>query len=205
MADLITVEEARLWQDIPDTMDDALLAVLTAAVSSSVRLWCGRSFNVDAAQVASARYFEPLDYCSVVIDDAYEITAVATDDADDGAWSTTWSASDYYTLPANGIGPDGQDGWPYTKIMAVESRTFPWAARPSVKVTAKWGWEALPDSVALACRMLLAEFYKAKDGGYATFTADNGFAVIRRNAVVRDLLQPFRTQKAGEGRFRVVS
>lgn len=205
MADLITDTDAKAWLSIPeyDLTDNLVIPTLTAAASQAVRTWCGRSFNIESAQVASARYFFPLAFDCCKIDDAYEVTAVATDNGDDGSWSTTWSASDYMLLPYGGVGPQGQTGWPYTEIRAVESREFPLAARPAVKVTAKWGWSALPSDVKLAALMLFGEFYKAKDGGYETFTADSGFAVIRRNAVVRDLLQPYRTQTAADGRFVV--
>ena len=203
MANLVTDDQAREWLNIGDSLDDNLIATLTSAVSQAVRLHLGRSMNVDAAQVASARYFFPADCWTVNIDDAYEITAVATDDADSGTWATTWSSSDYYALPAGGVGADGQTGWPYTSLRAVESRTFPYAIRPAVKVTAKWGWSAVPDDVEIACLMLVAEMYKARDGGYETFTSDAGFTQIRRNLVVRDLLEPYRTARASGSRFRV--
>ena len=208
MANLITDSQAKAWLSIADNEDDALIAALTSAVSRQVRAHCGRSFNSEASQVASARYYTPLDYCTVIIDDAYEITSVATDNGDDGTYSTTWSTSDWYAYPANQQGPAG-DYTPYTFIKAVESREFPYAARPSVKVIAKWGWADAADSeslddVELACRMLLGEFYKAKDGGYETFTTDNGFTAIRRNTVVRDLLQPYKRERATEMRFVVM-
>ena len=209
MANLITDAQAKDWLNITDAEDDATVALLAAAVSNQVRAYCGRSFNSEAAQVASARYFRPLDAWTVAIDDAYEITTVATDNGDDGTYSTTWSSSDWYGLPANRQNPYGSsDRWPYTSIRAVESREFPYAQRPSVKVTAKWGWSDssvndLPDDVTLACRMLLQEMNKARDGGYDTFTTDSGFTQIRRNLVVRDLLQPYRRESASDQRFVV--
>lgn len=209
MANLITDSQAKAWLNISDNEDDALIAALTSAVSRQVRSHCGRSFNSEPNQTATARYYTPLDYCTVIIDDAYEITAVATDNGDDGTYSTTWSTSDWYAWPPNGQSASGETGWPYTAIKAVESREFPYAARPSVKVTAKWGWSDsdtsdIPADVELACRMLLAEFYRAKDGGYETFTTDNGFTAIRRNTVVRDLLQPYKRERATEMRFVVM-
>lgn len=205
MPNLITDAEAKAWLNIPDydATDNSVIQTLTAACSQAVRTWCGRSFNVDSTQVASARYFFPISGYCCPIDDAYEVSAVTTDNGDDGSWSTSWSASDYMLLPYGGVGPQGQTGYPYTELRAVESREFPCAARPAVKVTAKWGWSALPSDVKLAALMLFGEFYKAKDGGYETFTADSGFTVIRRNAVVRDLLQPYRTMTASDGRFVV--
>ncbi len=208
MANLITDAQAKDWLNISDAEDDATVALLTSAVSGQVRAYCGRSFHSESSQTASARYFTPMDGCRVVIDDAYEITLVETDNGDDGTYSTSWSSSDWYALPANRQSPYGEANWPYTEIRAVESKEFPYAQRPAVKVTAKWGWSDsdvndIPDDVTLACRMLLQEMNKARDGGYDTFTTDSGFTQIRRNLVVRDLLQPYRREFASDQRFVV--
>lgn len=204
MTDLITLDEAREFLTISDTADDSLIAALVLAASASARNYCGRDFEVDATQSATARYFTPESCFSAKIDDCWSITAVATDDADDGTWSTSWASTDWYAMSADkasGQSPYGGSGWPYTHLHAVESREFPYVARPALKVTAKWGWTALPSAVNLAVKMLVNEAYKARDGGYDTFTTDGGFTIIRGNRVVRDLLAPYRRGAAGDGRF----
>lgn len=203
MTDLISSVDLAEWVGINDLEDEARLAPAAAAASRMVTTWCGRSFDTDTS--ATARYFYPLDPYTVFIDDAWEVTAVATDDNDDGLWSTAWSASDYYLDPPGGVGPNGQTGWPYTKLRAVESRYFPQALRPVVKVTAKWGWPtAAPDDVVLAAKMLGAELFKSRSGGSEYFTADGSFTPIRRNFIVRDLLQPYRTATANDARFVIL-
>lgn len=206
MAALIGDDVAAEFLTINDTEDAALISVLNLAASDSARAFCGRDFLVDADQTASVRYFVPESCYSARIDDCWAITAVATDDGDDGSYGTSWSASDWYAVSggrASGASPFGGTGWPYTQLHAVESREFPYAQRPALKLTAKWGWEALPDQVGLAVRMLVSEMYKARDGGYETFTTDGGFTIIRQNRVVRDLLQPYRRGSASDGRFLV--
>lgn len=203
MADLITPAEFRTWVGIEDEQDNAVIALVCAAGSGQVRSWCGRSFHVDAAQAASARYFVPLDGCTVMIDDAHTVTAVATDDADDGAWSTSWDATDYSLAPLGGVGPTGETGWPFTKIVAVETRYFPCVARPAVKVTAKWGWSALPNDVKVATMMVANELFRSKSGGSEFFSADGNFTPIRKNVAIRDLLQPYRGPRANDARFKI--
>ena len=202
MADLISATQVKTWLSIGDTTDDTLLAVITPSVSSMVRRYCGRSFETASS---GTRYFRPLSPWKCWIDDLTGVTSLATDDADDGLWSTTWAASDFYLEPAGGVGADQETGWPYTQVCAVESRSFPTdVARPAVKIVGTFGWAAVPADVTAAALMLAGEQYNAKSGGYDTFTTDSGFTQIRRNLVVRDLLEPYRTARASGSRFVVL-
>jgi len=201
VTNIVTEAQAKEWLEIADFVDDQRIGFIVASVSDMIARYCGRSFVVDTAQSATARYFRPLDELTCHIDDCWQITAVATDDADNATWSTTWTTADYYPDPPNGVGVDGTTGWPYTKLAAVESYTFPLTSRPAVKVTGKWGWQVLPGDIRMAALMLVAEQYRAKSGGFDTFTTDGGFTQIRRNLLVRDLLQPYRRLSANDARF----
>ena len=122
------------------------------------------------------------------------------DDNDDGTAETTWSLSDYYTLPLNGLGPDGRTGWPVNRLVAVD-RLFPTGTvRPGVQITAKWGWSTPPEQVLLAVRLLFAGWYQRR----ATVTGGGSFegwfaSAIRDDSTVVDLLAPFRTGTAIAG------
>lgn len=201
MTNIVTEAQAKEWLEIADYVDDQRIGFIVASVSDMVANYCGRSFVVDTTQAATARYYRPLDDYTLPIDDCWAITSVATDDGDNGTWSTTWAATDYYAEPAGGVSAGGQTGWPTTLLRAVESRTWPIAGRPAAKVTGKWGWQVLPGDVRMAALMLVAEQYRAKSGGFDTFTTDGGFTQIRRNLLVRDLLQPYRRTSANDARF----
>jgi hypothetical protein len=203
MANLITEAQLKSWLNIDDSTDDGLLSMITGSASQMVRTYCGRSFEVDTGQTATARYFVPSDEYVTLIDDCWAVTLVETDDGDDGTYNFTWQATDWQAQPVGNIGPTGLAGWPYTRIVAVEAATFPIAKRPAVKVTAKWGWSALPTEVMNATLMMAAEIYKARSGGFEAFTADASFTPIRRNMLVRDALAPYRTQTAHDARFVV--
>jgi hypothetical protein len=182
-------------------LDGAITPLLTTA-SRWVDSKCGRRFYADSA--ATTRVFQPLTAYTVIIDDAWTVTAVETDDADDGTYSTDWTASDYQTLPPNGVGSNGQSGWPTTALRAVESLTFPtWHRRPSVRVTAKWGWTAVPADVEQACLYYVNRLFylRGTPGGFAESAE---FAQpIRSIRDIESLLAPFMTTQAGDGRFLV--
>lgn len=205
MADLCSTGDVAQWLGVDDNEDDTTFGWCVTAASQWVRTHCGRSFNVDAAQVASARYFHATAPYLALVDDCYDsaTVVVATDDDDSGSWSTVWASTDFQLNPVGNIGPTGETGWPYTKIVAVEGRLFPCGARTGLKVTAKWGWSALPGDVFTAAIMVASEMHKAKSGGFEVFTADGQFTPTRRNFVVRDLLNPYRTRRANDARFLV--
>jgi hypothetical protein len=203
MAALVLDDEVKQFLEIADNADDALIGAINLAASDEVRQFCGRSFTVDPAQAATTRVFQSLTETLCMIDDAWSITLVESDSGNDGTYATDWTSSQWYAWPANGISQTGETGWPYTHITSTGSLWFPIADRPNVRVTGKWGWAALPDSVRLAHLQLCGELYRSRTGGYDTFTTDGGFTTIRSNRVVRDLLQPYRRSTAADGRFVV--
>jgi hypothetical protein len=178
--------------------------VLTDHITNASR-WvdgkCGRRFYADA--IATARVFHPDDCYTVRIDDALAITAVAVDDGDDGNYSTTWAAADYQTLPLNGIGANGRAGWPTTCLEAVESRTFPTGQRrAAVRVTAQWGWTAVPDEVEQATLFYAQRLmYLVDTPGGVTQSVEFGGLPIRRLSDIEALLAPFMTGRSSDGRF----
>ena len=169
--------------------DERLLEHITAA-SRQVDAYCGRSFGPHVG-AATARTFRPTNTFVVYIDDAYDITAVAVDDAGDGTWSTAWTVADYDTDPANGIGPNGAPGWPVTVLYAIgDTLTFSTCSpRRSVQVTAKWGWPQIPDDVAEATYLLTSRlaYEVAVPGGVTPANLDFGIpgAPLQRPYVSR--------------------
>jgi hypothetical protein len=158
MADYITSANFKTRHGITLATNDARIAAHITAATLEVNSMCGRDFNQHSG-AATARYFRPDNCFRVRIDDAYEITAVAVDDADTGAYGTTWATTDYQTLPINGTGINAQTGWPATVIEAIGDYTFPSLRRHAVKVTAKWGWAVTPTDVIEATYLLAHRLY----------------------------------------------
>lgn len=132
-----------------DFREDTFADVVNAA-SRGIDATCRRVFYPHNG-AATSRVFAAASSTRVRIDDATTITAVETDPTCNGTFSQTWTAGDYETDPPNGV-VDGQPGWPITRIRAVGSICFPRAEdRYLVRVTAEWGWAAIPDQVHHAC------------------------------------------------------
>lgn len=206
MADFISPQAVAVALGLDQT-DDTTLATAVSAASDWIRNWCGRDFTATtSAATATARDFYNTDAYCTRIDDCISVTSVATDDGATGTYSTTWSASDWYATPVNQTSPAGQTGWPYYAIVAALSRRFlATSTRPLVRVTAKWGWAATPQAVQEAGLFLANEFYKAsREAPFGTANlADFGPVLIRGNRRIMELLQPYRTEKAGDGKFLV--
>lgn len=199
MADYITVGAYKTQHRITGGEKDALIASKITAASRDVNGRTGREFSAwtggDPEGTATARYFHPYSCESVRVDDCYDITEVAVDFTDSGTY-TALTAADYQTYPLNGIGPNGQTGWPVERITLVTySYQFPRWRRPSVKVTAKWGWEAVPDDVKEACQQITARliYEDSVPSGATPPNPDFGLpgSPLQRQWTVERLLRPY--------------
>jgi hypothetical protein len=195
VTDYITLAQFKARFGAPDSAEDSQIAEHIAAASRRVDALCHRTFapHVGAATV---RYFRPTSWATCLIDDATEITAVATDDGDTGTFGQTWTTVSYETDPANGIGPDAQSGWPATALRAIGSLSFPTCAqRRAVKVTGKWGWTAVPDAVVEATYLLANRYlYEVSvPGGAIPPNPEFGLpgSALQRPYTAENLLKPY--------------
>jgi hypothetical protein len=190
VANYITDAELKAQLSITDTTDDTAIALAATAGSRLVDSITGRQFAQHTGD-ASARVFLPMSSCRTYIDDAYEITAVAIG-AGDGAYGTTLTVStDYWTLPYNGVGGDNQTGWP-ASIIETAGR-FTCAQRPTVQVTAKWGWTATPSTVKQAAMFLAVRMFRLRDVPFGMVAGglETGPLPVRDIKDVTALLRPF--------------
>lgn len=162
----------RLGISVSDTVDDLTLNDALSGASRGIESCCHRQFNDAGSE--SARVFYPKSGYLVRTDD-FQSTAglvIQTDPNRDAVFEITWTSASYELKPLNGI-VDEQTGWPYSRICAVPGTglTFPCTGRASVKVTARWGWAAIPSPIKLATLILAEDLAKLKDlpfgsGGY---------------------------------------
>ena len=187
----VDAEELAAYLGIGDSYDSLLLDSACDAATESVNQHCQRQFQ--KVTVATARVYQPRDSYTVEVDDFYSTTGlvIATDGGDTGTYGTTWTTADYVLEPFDGI-EAGMTGFPYRKIRAVESLTFPRSARPRVQVTALWGWTAVPESVTLATKVIAAYLFNLKDSplGVASF-GDAGLIRVREVPQAAMLLTPY--------------
>lgn len=189
-----TLEEVKSRVGIAQTETAYDFEILTklGSVTKGINRFCGRVFTRAAA--ASARQFYARDRCLVEVDDFYTTTGliVETDSGDAGTYATTISSSHYQLEPLNGI-VDGEPGWPYRRIRAVQTWWPPPWTRPTVQVTARWGWDRVPEPVREAALILANEAFSLKDspfgvGGYGQF----GIIRVRDNPMAARLLLPYQ-------------
>lgn len=197
MTDYITDTEFMQRHGITTTTNNQRILDHITAASRKIDAMCFRKFSADT--VATARYFKPLSCDLVYIDDALEITSVEVDNNNDGTYETTFATTDYESEPANGVGPDGQSGWPAFLLRAVGPSlyfTAPfWSSRRTVKVTAKWGWSAVPQPVIEACHLLTHRLYYevSVPGGVTAPNPEFGIpgSPLLRPYTVERLLKPY--------------
>ena len=165
LKDYLKIKSDKIEQD--DNLRDAILSA-----SAEIEKHCNRQFQ--RTETASARLYQPTDRCEVKVDDFWSTTGliVEIDTAADGTFSTTVPSSDYELYPANGV-VDGQTGWPYYEIHLVNG-WFPLHNRRklSVRVTAKWGWQSVPEPVRQAAQIIAAETFQLKDAPFGTAGMD---------------------------------
>lgn len=194
MVDYISTADFKTRFGITVTTDDTRIAAHVSAASRQVDGICKRQFGPGAA---ATRYFRPDSYCLARIDDCHTITEVAIDTGDTGSYTTVLTAdTDYVTLPDNGIGPNGQSGWPATMIeLTRRTYHFPLGnSRPkSLKVSATFGWEAIPTDVVEATYLLAHRLYFEVDvpSGNLPGSVEFGGAPLRRPWTAQSLLKDY--------------
>lgn len=183
-----TVKSA-LGKTTADDRDDLIDAAIAAA-SRQIDQRCGRYFYADDA--ASARTFRArgrltMDGCDWVL----EVDDFASDDSivveTSYGVAGTWSTVSTYEL-----GPDNADAvWrPWTQIRGSAG----WVIQHGkVRVTAQWGWPAIPDEITQAATLLAARLYRRKDSPQGVIaSADWGSVrVSRTDPDVEALIGPF--------------
>jgi len=193
----ITLQEVKdyIGDGIAGTKHEANLEASVTAASRWIDRYCGRRFYADGSATARLLYPEARDLIRTPDISTTTGLVVKYDSGDDGTYETTVSSSDYQLEPLDGV-REGTTGWPYDAIRLIESVMFPvYSKRPSVQVTANWGWPAVPADVVMACKILSHHFHALRNAphGVAGFGSE-GFA-IRASAVppqVPELLHIFR-------------
>ena len=142
-----------------DTDADDMLESIVEAVSRSIDDKCNRQFYLDTS--SRSRYYTAKDGDYLFIDEIGSTDSdvtIAIDTNGDGVTDNTFSDSDFNLMPYDA----NDDNLPYQKIeiSAVGRYSFPAGVRKGVKVTAKFGWPAIPEPIKEACRIQSERIYK---------------------------------------------
>lgn len=185
----VTLEEirSRLGGQVPADQSSALETAITSACRA-LDVFCGQQFYDSGS--ATARTFTPRHHYRLKVDPFSTVTGlvVKTDTAGDATYATTWASTDY---EVDYFGGDfGQTmSAPFDTIRAIGAYCWPTANLRvrSVQITARWGWAAVPQSIAEAARILSVDMWKRKDTpfGIQTGTVDFGGLRIGRDVMAQ--------------------
>jgi hypothetical protein len=186
--DLPTLKE-KLGIEADDDTRDSLLNKALAAASRSIDKTCGRRFWLDP--VAVQRRFNPrgrvvreCDGDLFLVDDIGSITGLIVET---GSGASFTAVTGYETSPDNAL----LDGKPITGLLLVNGI---WGTSSSrVRVTARFGWPAVPDDIGEAALIQASRLYKRKDSPEGVMgSAEWGVVRLsRRDPDVWALIEPF--------------
>ena len=179
----------RLGIEADDTSRDAPLNSSLAAASRGIDRATGRRFWLDADPVQRTynprgRIVRESDGDLFLVDDIGNVAGLVVETGSGTSWS---AVTDYETGPENAIA----DGKPITGLL----RTLgTWGLTTTrLRVTARFGWPAVPDEVTEAALIQASRLYKRKDSpegiiGSAEWGVRN---LSRRDPDVWALIEPF--------------
>jgi hypothetical protein len=183
--------KAQLGIEVTDTSRDALLDKALTSASRGIDRATGRRFWLDAAATARTyrlhqRVVHEEDGDVLLVDDIGSITGMTVESASAGGGTYT-AVTGYETTPDNALA----DGYPVTGLLRPNSI---WGTSfTRIRVTAKFGWPAVPDDIAQACLIQASRLYKRKDSPEGVMgSAEWGVVRLsRRDPDVWNLIEPY--------------
>jgi hypothetical protein len=178
---------------ITDAIDDSLLEVAIESASRMIDSYTARTFSNAGT---ATRNFAATDDLTCIIDDAITVITVQSTD-EIGDTYTTWKETDYQLEPLN----SRSDGlfMPYTGIRAVNDYAFPVVDQQAlVRVTAVWGWPAIPTAIKQATIIQSSRLFKRLDSPLGVLgMGDMGQIRVSRylDPDVEQLAMPFRIMR----------
>lgn len=180
---------------INDANDNARAERALNAASRQIDAHTNRRFWQDSALVG--RKFRADDAVCCLVDDISTVTGlvVQVDTGGDGNYATTLTIDTHFLVKPYNAAAE-VPVWPYDELEIVDTTggTFPTGARPGVKVTAKFGWPAVPTDVEKACIIQATMLFKAGEAafGAAQLGADGvAWSVGEMHRTARGLLEPY--------------
>lgn len=196
---LITLDAAKYALGIQDNDDDEQIEYAVEVASRALENLCGRGRKFWQDSTVVARKFYPSEACRVYVNDISTLTGlvVKVDQGDDGTFETTLTIdTDFIVEPVNAAAEYPVQPWTSIRLLSGSLSSFPVlsSGRPSVEVTAKFGWSAVPEAVERACVLHTRTVYKAIQTQNSGLQLSVDGTVLRVPAVepiVRMMMEPF--------------
>lgn len=184
----VTLSGLKKYLGFEGEKHDGLLADAIGSVSREIEGYCGRTFGDSGA--VSPRLFRPISERVAIVDDFHTVTGLVLERRESGSWST-WPAEYYQLEPFNGV-VGGIPGWPYWLVRAISTEKFTVSDAATLRVTAQWGWAAVPKPVFQAAFILAAETFQLKDAPFGVAGTDMfGTIRVRDNRMAAKKLNPY--------------
>lgn len=190
-------------KDATNTDHDLALEIAGNAAARQIDAHCGRPHGFWQDPTVQVRTYVVEDRCELsVVDDISTATGliVKIDEDDDGTFETTLTVDTEFVLgPYNAIA----DGRAYEWIRTVSGVTFPVSSygRPTVQITAKFGWAAIPTPVVDAWLIQAVQLFKSDAAPFGGVSLGLDGGVLRLGArlhpIAAGLLEDFSRARVG--------
>jgi hypothetical protein len=195
-----TVAELRTWMsDTTSVLSETILENAISSTSRMIDAFCSRRFWRDPTP--TTRMYQVTESDLAWVDDIATTSGliIETDDLADGTFSTTWLSTDYDLSPYN-TEVDIATAHAFTRIHGL-ARLFPVNDyRRTLRVTATFGWSAIPDQIHQACLMKSNVLALRRDSPYGV-AGFSEFGVIRlgrtEDPEITRMLAPFMRSNVG--------
>ncbi|MCI3272144.1 phage head-tail connector protein [Streptomyces cylindrosporus] len=193
MAEYATLADLKSQMGIEadDTTRDALLTKALKSASRGIDRATGRRFWLDASATVRTYRLEDRVVCErdgdvLLVDDIGDVTGMVVESGTTGGGTFT-ALTGYETTPDNALA----DGYAITGLLKPHGVWGTSSTR--IRITAKFGWPAVPDDIAQACLIQASRLYKRKDSpegiiGSAEWGVRN---LSRRDPDVWALIEPY--------------
>lgn len=187
------LDEFKDWLGIrdSDSSQNNRLASRLASATQDIVDWTHRQFG--RAEVATARSFRP-GRSGLDVHDFWTLADLAIVPYLGSTPGTPWDLTQLQFEPLDGI-VDMTPGWPYNRICSIYTghplTASLWYAATTIRVTAKWGWENVPENIRTACMMLAAQDAKATAAPFGVVGFGDFAVRIRSNPMAEEKLKPY--------------
>lgn len=189
----LTVDSFQEWARNDITADEDLIEEAINTSEEWIDDKAGRSLvNVTAGTATVVRTFRvsPGQH-TLYVPDLAEITSVVENGI------TLTEDTDFVAEPLDNLDPDSQAYRPYDSLVRLDNVWYCDGRRPTITVTGKWGWTAIPKSVVTACRILTNDWLMNRDVRLGVVGSDaDGFSIgVRQNPYVLAAIETIRGPK----------
>lgn len=184
-----TLAQLKSMMTVTDTDRDSVLVDKLAAASRSIDTTTGRRFYLDAA--ATARVINPSrkvvrdeDGAHLLVADIGDLDDLVVEVGRTGAWTAVTGSVE--AEPTDAI----DELKPVTSLLIGGS--WPSGGGSRVRVTARWGWPAVPQGVHEATLILAARLFKRKDSPEGVLGSSE-WGVIRLSRTDPDVYEQIKS------------